>query len=644
MLAVLTTNHVLSIWECDGKANISANWKRKVIINHSLISHYANVEKVIGETEQQFSERKQVSQRVRDFAWSPITAKPSRDGRHATSPHFLAVSTEAGDLVILHVRSPYDLLAVDSTEWQVEVMRSFKLSELVAEAEFETSMEANNDSFFKDDHKIADHLAWGSWEIVDDTVTCAPLAFIARRKLYTFQVQTESDQSSSRISLWRQTHVKRQIPSRADLSGPLEFTPNTILLTLFAAVAVYCMETSGPLEENSRITSHHLDDRWDEVSGVSFTHTSIQLANIHIVSHLSSSTAVTTALSTPLNHAEVSTPPKWQAAITESKETFSNQYSLDCHVQERTWGVASSPLNDHVATAITLLPSDSIAHVIPSDRHTIVNITKEVPFEDGRIFLTNTETNHISSEVILSHLQRFREQQTGAVELEGVVEMLSQNVEAVPADGESVSESLLLENPDTYSIARHLRAQVLERPDMAKERNITLARLALGLDSHGARLSPQIIQRLISEVMKLDTHLQQGGELSERIRRTYGTLNSKLNRHPQEPQSNEKDESETCRICKEPILFESVKWARCASGHHFSRCALTFLAIQEPGFSKHCGVCGVQVLNEWKIPTLMPRIRDADLEMTDVAMEDCDVLNDGGALDICIYCGGKFIA
>jgi hypothetical protein len=381
-----------------------------------------------------------------------------------------------------------------------------------------------------------------------------------------------------------------------------------------------------------------------------------------------------------LNHSEVSTPPKWQAAITESKGTFSTQHGLDGQVQERTWGVASSPLGDYVATAVTLLPSDSIAHVIPSDRHTIVNITQEVPFKNDRVLHSNIEINSIASEVILSRLQRYLEQRPAAIELEGVVRMLSPSIESVSIGGDINNESSLPLDPDAHSIARKLRSQLLDRPDMANERNITLARLALGLGSTGTCISSRIIQGLIAEVTRFDNHFHQGGELSARIRQTYNILNSKLSRHIEysEPHNNENGGSERCRICKEPILFESAKWARCTSGHQFSRCALTFLAIQEPGFSKHCGVCGVQLLNEWKMPAFVPTARDSDVEIMEVAMQDDGGIDGGddradrapgedwtqisykkGTLDelptslarvlfaafnTCIYCGGKFIA
>ena len=133
--------------------------------------------------------------------------------------------------------------------------------------------------------------------------------------------------------------------------------------------------------------------------------------------------------------------------------------------------------------------------------------------------------------MILSRLQRYLEQRSEAIELERVVQMLSHNTEPTSASSEFNNESSLSLNSDTHSISRQLRSQVLDRPDMAKERDINLAKLALGFDSGATRLSPQIIQTLIAEVTRLDTHLHRGGELSKRIRRSYDILNSKLNRH-----------------------------------------------------------------------------------------------------------------
>lgn len=674
VLAVLNTNHVLSIWECDGRADISANWKRTVVINHALISHYANLEKAIGATEQQFSERKQVSQRVRAFAWSPTLNWPGDE--QVTSTQLLAVLTEAGDIIFLRIRAPYDLLAAGSTNWQVEVMHSVHVSEVVAAAHSEVSKEPSKDKFFAVNHTIADHIAWGLWQTVGDAESAATVVFIANKKLYTLVVRSEAHRTLSGSGPLQHTQINHLIPSRSDLTGPLMFIPGSNMLTVFAADAVYCVDSTISTENGTHLTSHHLDARWDEVSGVASAYDSTGLVKLHIVSHLSSSNAVTTVVSAPLNSSEASDPPKWQTAIVQAKSTFSTQHSLDGHVQERTWGVASSPLGDSVATAITLLPSDSVAHIIPSDRQAIIGVTREVPFKIDHILPRDARTHSLSSDVILSRLQRYLEWRSEAIELDDLVQMLllSRNTERVGGDGNTGPS--ISKDSEPYNVVRQLRSQVLDQPDVTRERYITLARIALGLDSSsGGRLAPQIIQRLTSEVAKLDSHLGGGGELSRRIRQIYNTVSSKL---AQTPHHAEDASSETCDICSSPIRFESIKWARCDSGHRFSRCALTFLAIQEPGFSKHCRVCGVQQLNEWKLPALSISAGSTDVEATDVVMQDGSDHDEGAheadqatseswvhvsngrtsssessrslarvlfaAFDTCIYCGGKFVS
>ena len=55
---------------------------------------------------------------------------------------------------------------------------------------------------------------------------------------------------------------------------------------------------------------------------------------------------------------------------------------------------------------------------------------------------------------------------------------------------------------------------------------------------------------------------------------------------------------EACIVCRETLLWVSLEEAECTHGHTWERCAMTFLAIQEPGVSKHCERCNRQFINE----------------------------------------------
>jgi hypothetical protein len=127
---------------------------------------------------------------------------------------------------------------------------------------------------------------------------------------------------------------------------------------------------------------------------------------------------------------------------------------------------------------------------------------------------------------------------------------------------------------------------------------------------------------------------------------------------------------ETCSICHQDVVLESLRWSRCAGGHQFSRCTLTFLSIMEPGISKSCRICNALYLNEDALPEFKrPNSKTIKVEGSAQLEEDMDVdvnveaedssdtsQKDGvepnislarllfSACDVCILCGGKFVA
>ena len=92
--------------------------------------------------------------------------------------------------------------------------------------------------------------------------------------------------------------------------------------------------------------------------------------------------------------------------------------------------------------------------------------------------------------------------------------------------------------------------------------------------------------------------------------------------------------SQSCDFCGQGMAVSSEPDGRlgmsiCRQGHFFSTCGASGLAIQAPGISHTCGVCGVQTLKVEellkKAPALEERIKG---ELT---------------ADVCGNCGGKFV-
>ena len=686
-LAVLSSNHVLSFWECDGRPDVAANWRRKTIVNHVLQRFYQDLGRKDNESVQDHHERMRVSQRVRTFTWSPAlypglsyenTQQPF-PSLYDRSHQFLAVSTEAEDILLLRVSPSCDILMPGANEWNVEVTHCFNSRSLARDAlqsgpsngELDP-LACGNTSF------IADHLAWSPWKLENGSLEqFSTLAFVANCQLFSVIVGVAANNDLAAPKTAKHSRPKHLIASRSDIMGPLSFVPETNLLMAFAADNVFCLGTSAAdLTESSDLTNHHLDDRWDEITGLAFTNRHDKLPDVHILSHLSAVNAPTTTLGLPLNPDETSSRPSWQDAIADSKEGFSEHKELDGHVQARTWGIASSPLGEYVVTATTMLPSDSLQYITASDQRTVVNFNFEAKDASGTIVPINeriTAASDATAEALLFSFQRYLDLQHEVVGRDTLVNAMS-HVKAVSEgfagfDSEKALSSGKLE---PLQIVRYLRLRMFTLTDLVTKRLELFADIALRRVSDANQIFQPVVRHLISETDRLPEGIEQAGELSNKIRKVYKAIQSKLELQGTSGKDNTQFQgsSEECRICQKSVYFESVKWAKCEGGHQFSRCALTFLAIQEPGISKHCTICGSQFLNEWSLPQFTPSAGNEDVDMEllphdrnskELSTAEVRPMRDShaesveieppaslarilfAAFDTCIYCGGKFV-
>ncbi|KAI9892687.1 MAG: hypothetical protein M1814_001107 [Vezdaea aestivalis] len=140
-------------------------------------------------------------------------------------------------------------------------------------------------------------------------------------------------------------------------------------------------------------------------------------------------------------------------------------------------------------------------------------------------------------------------------------------------------------------------------------------------------------------------------------------------------QNGNRKGQETCDVCDGKIDFVDIEEARCVNGHEFVRCKVSLLAIQSPGISKYCRICGMECLNESAIgsdevetggtPLGAPRSqlvlvagkpRDEwsqqtgwavvrENEATSTELEDSPSILQAlfAILDKCISCGSRFV-
>jgi hypothetical protein len=670
-LAVLHSNHVLVLWECIGQPHIRDKWKRCLIVNHAIHAYY-------GTSIADDLERAQTRQRIRSFAWIPAVLKKHRsvdqrlDSHLARREHYLAVSTDAGDVLVLRVFSPHDVLIPEKLKWEAAVVFRLPIS-----SEYPAS---HIGAFENRDPPVigATALAFSDWTDED----CAKFAYIAGGRLYVCDARYEpSADSGPRIVL---DEAKQYwIPSYLDIRGPLKFIPESFSLLVFGDDTIMNVDTKA--DPNDEPRSHHLDGRWDDISGLAFTSDAEALSTIHFASHLSTAISATSTLPISLEDDSNMEESHWHNAIHESKANFSASYDLGPNVQERTWGMATSPLGDVIATCVSLLPSDSPAHIIQSSQRSIIALTTdfkstETPFPSygGR-----SPSGDISAETLLHGLRQFisrggkvdGDEQIKQATRQSVMTTLEVlplvSVPPLPWSNDD-ERDFEMNTEDLYTCLANIRARLYYEADMFFQRLDRLVDVVMQRQPK-LQLTKDQYQHVTKAVLDLPIELCEISPLSRKIGGAFRAVKAKLDNLGSAVDPNMVDgESfvESCSICHQNVVLESLRWSRCAGGHQFSRCTLTFLSIMEPGISKSCRICNALYLNDDALPEFKkanvanikveepPQQEGMDVDVNSQAAEDQnDVSQEDGvepnislarllfsACDVCILCGGKFVA
>ncbi|EME42331.1 hypothetical protein DOTSEDRAFT_81250 [Dothistroma septosporum NZE10] len=692
-LAVLTANHVLSIWSADKMSDANDSWTRKMIVNDIIRDYYRrnDVEDTAqNEDARQKTERRQIQQRIRSFCWSPpLRKEPLRKESDIDKlsqlvdwgQHFLAVAAEGGDVFVLRVQSPHERLGNVQTDWKVEIAIAFGVKAAVEGAVVKNhTAESPLDPQLS--HLIADHLSWGTWRRRSDATSVASkwtsLAYITAGRLFTTSLQVSDTSHLATIHIQAPDGTQRHIPDRSDLYGPLRTVPGQghDHVVVFGVDTVFHVDLDDA-DRDGKTSLHHLDGRWDEVSGVAITNAGDGSHHVHIVSSLTSSTADTSILELPLNHAAAPTVlPAWHEALNEAREAFSAELDLQGNVQERTYGIVASPLGQYVATCVSLHTSDGLEYVIATNQKCTLCITYESRLDEGALLATPRATaasDPVSTEALLFDMQSQYRKIVGEDEpdddsREVIVADILRNMPPAP-DARVFSSEVDRSDASIGDLTYWLRLMLIAHRQMRGQRASRLVDYMTRNTYQRNGVARAVVQQIVEEVAKLPRYLSREDALSFQILTIHATIRARLTAQSEADDTDSTDEAtfEVCNICEQKIPMESLRWSKCVTGHEFGRCALSFLSIQEPGTTKSCGICGLQVLNDSFVADATPAAKD--IEMTDVPPPEGDQDNPSSdtwieishhehkdpqsrttlaqllfsACDVCIYCGGKFI-
>jgi hypothetical protein len=273
VLAVLTSNHVLSIWECVGKFEIATDWVRVCVVNHVLQAHYKTKHvQAPDENEHEHFERLRAKQRIRAFAWSQAPSNPSLSGATGdctTSNPFLVVSTDRGDVFIVKPQSPYDLLKPGSAEWSLSVAASFSIH--VPETK-QSPLAACMPVTFKWRVPFVDQLAWSPWVMDENDSPTSILAFTSQSSLQCMSVKLSNLDNQAHVTTGPITQLLEHV-SDSQAAGCMKWAPKLknskdAFLVFPTRNLLYCLQVQ-PVGLEFLTSAQEINTPWDEISGKS---------------------------------------------------------------------------------------------------------------------------------------------------------------------------------------------------------------------------------------------------------------------------------------------------------------------------------------------------------------------------------------
>lgn len=270
LLAVLTSNHVLALYECVGRPEIIADWQRVYIVNHALQAHFRVDGADIADYEA--SGKEKARSRIRSFAWSQIIPSYSQPGftgaSSALSHSYLAVSNDAGEVMLLQVTSPHDILSPETNRWHVSVAHEFKAEPNIANM---TPIASCLPRTVPDAKLFVDQLAWSPWSEDASGNICSILSYTAQSRLQSRLVK--ANPAGDGMTLELGAILPRVVDETiAKPAGPMRWVPKAneggdMYLVYPCRKILYCLVFHLRKANGIRVTKQRLENAWDELSG-----------------------------------------------------------------------------------------------------------------------------------------------------------------------------------------------------------------------------------------------------------------------------------------------------------------------------------------------------------------------------------------
>jgi hypothetical protein len=606
-LAALTSNLTLSIWSAEGRPDEEKSWGRRLVVNNALVEYFRDCDDEPSHLTLLSKEHLRLRSRIRAFAWAPALPSSGPAGVIGTrllyGQHLLAIANDDNHLVFAVVESPTSTLGVERG-WRAEVLTHDSFdpdSECIFTAPscFEDMMKQQ---------RYVPHVAWSPWIVQGDwyhSVVVYATNEEVRAKCITYTHDT--------IGLGDEV-VYAGLELRYD--GLMKFYPTVengdkLRLALCTTSGLVHLTISVHTASIIEQTTHDLDGRWDQTSGVVWDAAEERPPRLHVSSHLSTLHNPTAVLEVSAKELKSLRAPSWREQIENNLALFSVKNELSGKCKAKVWGLTSSPLGDYIAACTSLHPSDMIEYGIPADRFGTVAISSLRFSNQAREALPKGD---VSAEGVAYTLKKLAESTVEDPDelpayAEKMVEKLVQTYTPSADFADNATTSTLYPDAsDLHTLIATFKKVFFLNAQTLSDRYTVLVHYACKTESNNEIAKISVSYRLAIALQKLPISLARTAfstEILAQHMQFVEYINSILGLGPTDEQSSTHHEvqpahawTDTCDFCSAPIPFAGLGTAVCANGHQFPRCGLSFLAIQAPGITKYCGICSTPYFSD----------------------------------------------
>ncbi|KAI9661269.1 MAG: hypothetical protein M1821_009596 [Bathelium mastoideum] len=595
-LAVLTSNHVLSIWASSSTPTAVESWKRRLIINNVLASYFESAD----HDENVWRLRR----RIRSFAWSPRLYQ--KLGRLRSRTQYLAVANEWNEIAILAVQTPHGILKQTSRSWKASVLFHFSLPL----AEGGSTGHSSQLNHYIRDQRHASHLSWSHWNIETEQA-CSTLAVLANGRLILKNIKLSGFGVNPKLLL----DDDLLIPDlHSSLTGPIQWVPDIfktsvddthltqMTLCAFADDEVYQLTLKSTDLLNPGIHTRDLNGNWDEISGVSFTQDPSGDVVLHYTSLSSPVSSATSNLAQSVDSGIDNEVLPWQRHILQHQALFNANYELSGKTSVKNWGINSSANGESIATCVTLHPSDQINYAIAASQYCHITVTPAGDRDQGFHFARNCHLEDFGTEAIVFSIRNWVQTSDSATEETDVrlttdidpafmeIGLLRQDVEDGARENQRLHMYQILiifwESMLTYlrafqdAVSEGILTDTETLVEMTKEKMMADYGLREKAYRNALRfIEPLSTHELASEqdwvgvcpletILSIPSHLyDETTVLSQRFIAAHRSASAKFKGHALSDQTY----SEKCIICDSAITFEDPFEARCEgdNSHRF---------------------------------------------------------------------------